>query len=88
MTTEKREHSTADSAPVVLYAKTDADSTAAFPLLASMFNPGFAIPQHTKIILSYSGSTLTGVVYYNGIPSVATLTLAYTGSNLTLVTKA
>jgi hypothetical protein len=88
MTITKREYSAADAATAVLYIKQDGDDTVAYPVTAAMLNPGFAIPQYTKIILSYSGSTLTGVVYYNGTPSVATLTLAYTGSNLTLVTKA
>ena len=52
---------------------------------------GLSIPEHDHIGLSYTGSNLTGVVYKTGGPSgttVATLTLAYDGSNnLTSVTK-
>lgn len=51
---------------------------------------GFDIPEYNYILLSYTGSDLTGVVYKTGGSGgtvVATLTLAYTGSNLTSVTK-
>ncbi|MGA0848170.1 MAG: hypothetical protein ACO3PY_06155 [Pontimonas sp.] len=52
---------------------------------------GLEIPEHDHIDLSYTGSNLTGVVYKSGGASgttVATLTLAYDGSdNLTSVTK-
>jgi hypothetical protein len=53
--------------------------------------PGLSIPEHDYIDLSYTGANLTGAVYKNGGPSgatVATLTLAYDGSNnLISVTK-
>jgi hypothetical protein len=52
---------------------------------------GLEIPEHDYIALSYTGSNLTGVVYKtggSGGTTVATLTLAYDGSNnLTSVTK-
>ena len=52
---------------------------------------GLEIPAHDYIDLSYTGSNLTGVVYKDGGSggtTVATLTLAYDGSNnLTSVTK-
>jgi hypothetical protein len=52
---------------------------------------GLEIPEHDYIDLSYIGSNLTGVVYKtggSGGTTVATLTLAYDGSdNLTSVTK-
>jgi hypothetical protein len=52
---------------------------------------GLEIPEHDYISLSYTGSNLTGVVYKtggSGGTTVATLTLAYDGSdNLTSVTK-
>lgn len=52
---------------------------------------GLEIPAHDYIALSYTGSNLTGVVYKDGGAggtTVATLTLAYDGSNnLTSVTK-
>jgi len=52
---------------------------------------GLEIPDHDYIDLSYTGSNLTGVVYKtggSGGATVATLTLAYDGSNnLISVTK-
>ena len=52
---------------------------------------GLEIPAHDYIALSYTGSNLTGVVYKDGGAggtTVATLTLAYDGSNnLISVTK-
>ena len=52
---------------------------------------GLEIPEHDYIDLSYTGSNLTGVVYKtggSGGTTVATLTLAYDGSdNLISVTK-
>jgi hypothetical protein len=51
---------------------------------------GMAIPPNDFISLSYTGSNLTGVVYKtggSGGTTVATLTLAYSGSNLISVTK-
>lgn len=52
--------------------------------------PGLSIPIHDYIGLSYTGSNLTGVTYKTGGAAgtlVATLTLAYSGSTLTSVTK-
>lgn len=52
---------------------------------------GLEIPEHDYIALSYTGSNLTGVVYKtggSGGTTVATLVLAYDGSNnLTSVAK-
>jgi hypothetical protein len=51
---------------------------------------GLEIPEHDFIALSYTGENLTGVVYKtggSGGTTVATLTLAYTGSRLDSVTK-
>ena len=52
---------------------------------------GLAIPEHDYISMTYSGSNLTDVVYKtngSGGTTVATLSLAYDGSNnLTSVTK-
>lgn len=52
--------------------------------------PGLAIPTHDYIALGYTGDNLTSVVYKIGGASgttVATLTLAYTGSVLDSITK-
>ena len=51
---------------------------------------GFEIPAYDYISLSYTGDNLTGVAYKTGGSSgttVATLTLAYTGSILDTITK-
>jgi hypothetical protein len=51
---------------------------------------GLEIPDHDYIALTYTGDNLTGVVYKtggSGGTTVATLTLAYSGSQLTSVTK-
>jgi hypothetical protein len=51
---------------------------------------GLDIPDHDYIGCTYTGDNLTGVVYKtggSGGTTVATLTLAYSGSNLTSVTR-
>lgn len=51
---------------------------------------GLSVPKHDYVSLSYTGSNLTGVVYKtggSGGTTVATLTLGYSGSTLTSVTK-
>lgn len=51
---------------------------------------GLSIPEHDYIDLTYSGATLTGVVYKtggSGGATVATLALTYSGTNLTSVAK-
>ena len=51
---------------------------------------GLEIPDHDHIALGYTGSDLTSVTYKtggSGGTTVATLTLAYSGGNLTSVTK-
>jgi hypothetical protein len=55
-----------------------------------VFETGLSIPEYDYISLSYTGSNLTGVVYKiggSGGTTVATLTLAYSGSTLTSVTR-
>lgn len=52
---------------------------------------GLEIPAHDYIGLAYTGANLTTVTYKSGGAggtTVATLTLAYTGSQLDSVTKA
>ncbi len=83
----KKVFSAPDAAPVVLYAKNDANSEHAFPVLQGAFNPGFAIPEYDEIELSYTSGDLTGVVYKLLGTTVGTLTLSYTDGNLTGVVK-
>jgi hypothetical protein len=63
------------------------DST--YAIAASVYNS--LVPKgYDYISLSYTGSNLTGVVFKtggSGGTTVATLTLAYSGSTLTSVTK-
>jgi hypothetical protein len=52
--------------------------------------PGLAIPEHDYITLTYSGANVIGVVYRSGGVNglvVTTLTLSYTGDNLTTIAK-
>ena len=52
--------------------------------------PGFSLPAYDYISMSYTSGNVTGVVYKTGGASgttVATLTLAYSGSDLASVTK-
>lgn len=43
--------------------------------------------QYDELVLGYTGSNLTSVVYKFQTATVATLTLGYTGSDLTSVVK-
>jgi hypothetical protein len=71
-----------------LLTTTSADLAATKASAASI--AGMAIPANDYISLSYTSGNLTGVVYKSGGASgttVATLTLAYSGSDLVSVTK-
>lgn len=83
----KKEFSAPDAAPVVLYAKNDASSEHAFPVLQGMLNPGFSVPEYDEIEMLYTSGDLTGIVYKNASVTVCTLTLTYTSGNLTGVVK-
>jgi hypothetical protein len=48
---------------------------------------GLVNQPHDEIALTYTGSDLTGVVYKLGGVTVATLTLGYTGGNLSSVVR-
>lgn len=49
---------------------------------------GLVNQPHDEIAMTYTGSDLTGVTYKLGGETVATLTLGYTGGNLTSVVRA
>jgi hypothetical protein len=71
-----------------LLTTTAADLAATKASAASI--AGMAIPPNDYISLSYTSGNLTGVVYKSGGSggtTVATLTLAYSGSDLVSVTK-
>ena len=48
--------------------------------------PGTTL-SYDDVVLSYTGTNLTGVVYKLGTATVATLTLTYTGSRLDRVQR-
>ena len=48
---------------------------------------GIVNQPHNEIVLSYTGSNLTGVAYKLAGITVATLTLGYTGTQLTSVVR-
>jgi predicted transcriptional regulator len=54
------------------------------PLLTAA---GLSIPKHNNIELSYSGDNLSQVVYKLDAQIVGSLTLTYSGSKLTSVSK-
>lgn len=60
------------------------------PLITALQDlQGFDIPEYDRVECSYTGANLTGVVYKiggAGGSTVATLTLTYSGSDLTSVT--
>lgn len=84
-----------DTAPVTLYGKKSITSDFAEALLIGsdnslLISSGLVPSGYDYISLSYTGDNLTGVVYKtggSGGTTVATLTLAYSGSNLTSVTR-
>ena len=80
----KKVFSAPDAAPVVLYAKNDANSEHAFPVLQGAFNPGFSIPEYDEIDAD-SMTKPTSVVFKNGGVTVATLTMTYTGTAVNIV---
>lgn len=93
--TVKQEFSSFDSAPAVLYAKTNPNSLLAYPLIGTssgclLVSEGFDVPAFDSIVISYS-SNLISIVYYliGGVGGtvVATLNLSYSGSNIISVVR-
>ena len=93
--TVKQEFSSSDSAPAVLYAKTNPASLLAYPLIATssgclLVSEGIDIPAYDSIVISYSSNLISSVYYLVGGVSgalVATLTLSYSGSNIISVVR-
>jgi hypothetical protein len=95
--TQRKEYGSIDAAPSVLYAKRETDNILAFPVLQDndgnikTISANNLVPsQYDYIALTYSGSNLSIVEYKTSGSSgtlVATLTLAYSGSTLTTITK-
>ena len=89
MTTEKREHSTADSAPVVLYAKTDRDSITTYPILQDsvgklLISNGLSTPSHDQQVIDEADPDNVIITYkLNGV-TVGTKTIAVSGTTTTI----
>ena len=83
----KREFSTVDASPSVLYVKKDNTTDNAYALTENMLNPGMAVPLHDTAELTYTTGDLTEVKYYLDGSVVATITLTYTSGNLTKVER-
>lgn len=49
--------------------------------------PGLTIPPHDEIVLGYVGTDVTTVTYKRAGATVATLTLTYTGGQLTRIQR-
>ena len=64
--TQKIEYSSGDAQPIVLYAKDDVNSSLAYPVIAGMFNPGFAIGQYDYVVFTPPTSTPTTIQFYIG----------------------
>ena len=84
--------STTDPLPVDIQGATLSLDAAGVEIKNDSGNPiptiqGLSIPEHDNIQLTYTGENLTGVAYRVGSTTVATLTLAYTGTRLDSVTK-
>lgn len=59
-------------------------------LTGHFLTAGFNIPSHDYVGLTYTGDNVTEIIYKTGGAggtTVATLTLAYSGTNVTSITK-
>lgn len=79
----KKEFSAVDAAPVILYVKQDANSEKAFPF------GGIQLPPYDYVSLT-PPSLPTSITFYTGGSGgtlVATLTLTYSGTDLSSVAR-
>lgn len=94
MTTERKEFSSVDAAPAVLYAKRDADAREAYPLLADAFGnilvTAGLVPSgwdYVNLNPPAQPTTITFKKGGSGGTTLATLTLTYSGSDIATVTR-
>ena len=78
-----------DAAPVVLYAKKDADSQLAYPLLATstgmlMATQGLSIPDHDQQVIDEADPNNITITYKFGGATVAVKTIAVSGTTTTI----
>jgi hypothetical protein len=85
----KKEFSAVDAAPAILYAKRDANSDQAYPILVSSdgalsVKGGFYVPLHNQQVIDESDSANVVITYkYDGV-TVATKTIATSGTTTTI----
>ena len=89
MTTMKTEYSAVDANPVVLYTKKDADSPAAYPLLASAFgtlhvSTGLGTPAHDQQVIDETDPNNVVITYKKNGVTVGTKTIVIAGSITTI----
>jgi len=82
MTTMKREFSTSDANPVVLYAKWDGDSPAAYPLLASGFgtlhvSTGMGVPAHNQQVINEADPNNVIITYNQSSSTIVPVAIKY-----------
>jgi len=94
MVIEKRMYSASDAQPVVLFAPNTTDSEKTYPVMTDsngrLILSSLVPYAYDAIVLGYDGSNLTSVVYKTGGAAgttVATLTLGYTGSTLSIIER-
>lgn len=91
--TQKKEFSAIDAAPAVLYAKRTTDDVFAYPLLADSVGRliiSSLVPYEYDYISLSPADVPTTIVYKlggSGGTTVATLTLTYSGSDVSSVTR-
>lgn len=84
MTTIKKEFSAVDAAPMILYAKRDANSQNAYPITADYFMRGMYIPQHDTEIADETNSNNITVTYTLSGSTVAIKTIVKVGKVTTV----
>lgn len=90
MSDPRKVFSSVDAAPQVLYAKRDEDSQVAHPILADsagrLIISSLVPKEYDGIELSPANQPTT-ITYKLGGVTVATLTLTYSGSDITTITR-
>ncbi len=89
MANDKKVYSASDAQPVVLYAKQDASTEQAYPLIASasgglLIHTGFAIPAHDQQVIDESNPNNIVITYKLNGSVVATKTIQISGTTTTI----
>lgn len=89
MTTMKTEYAAVDAQPVVLYTKTDSNSPAAYPLIASGFgtlhvSTGLGVPAHNQQVINEADPNNVIITYKLNGTTVGTKTIVVSGTTTTI----